>query len=76
MKKKYDDGLEWLRQVRREISEECDHDVGRLLELYRKAQREHPGGTYKAHPASSNGLPSKIKKGGSAHKRKTLAEVG
>ena len=39
-KPKYDDGLEWLREVRRKIWDECDHDLDKLMAHYRQIHQE------------------------------------
>ena len=36
----YDDGLEWLREIRRKIWDECDHDVDKLMAHYRRIDAE------------------------------------
>jgi hypothetical protein len=33
-----DPGIEWIRRVRHEISEECGHDPHRLVEYYRRLE--------------------------------------
>ena len=35
-----DDGLEWLRDIRRKIVAECDHDPRKLGERYRRLDAE------------------------------------
>lgn len=35
--RKIDDGLEWLRELRRKIAADCGHDLARQSEAYRKA---------------------------------------
>ena len=41
MKKQHDDGLEWLREIRREMAKQCNYDPKKLGELYRRAQKRH-----------------------------------
>jgi hypothetical protein len=42
MKTKYDDGLEWLREIRRKMAKEFNHDPKKAGEFYRKMARR-PG---------------------------------
>lgn len=37
-----DDGLEWLRQIRRQLSEESNHDPFEMGRRLRELQKEHP----------------------------------
>ena len=39
-KLKHDDGLEWLREIRRKIWDECDHDLNKLMARYRRVHAE------------------------------------
>lgn len=41
MKTKHDDGLEWLREIRRNTSAACGHDPARLVEHYRQVQAKY-----------------------------------
>ncbi len=58
-KSKYDDGLEWLRDIRRKIWDECDHDVKKLMQRYREAhereveRRKHQGMALREKPNQS-----------------------
>jgi hypothetical protein len=61
MIKKHDDGLEWLREIRRKIAAKCGHDVHAINEYYRAAAARIP---HRSHPGDS---PSK------RAKRKVLA---
>lgn len=36
-----DDGLEWLREIRREISAEFDHDQTRIGDYLREREKEY-----------------------------------
>ena len=42
MKTKYDDGLEWLREIRRKMAKEFNYDPKKAGEFYRKMARR-PG---------------------------------
>ena len=42
MKMKYDDGLEWLREIRRKMAKEFNYDPKKAGEFYRKMARR-PG---------------------------------
>ena len=42
MKKKTDDGLEWLREIRRQMAKQFNHDPKQAGEYYRKLARR-PG---------------------------------
>jgi hypothetical protein len=37
IKTKYDDGLDWLREIRRKIWDDCGHDLKKLEALHREA---------------------------------------
>jgi hypothetical protein len=57
-KRRPDPGLEEIRRVRHEISEELEHDPKRLVEYYRKLEQEYEDrlvhtedGTYEEPPA-------------------------
>jgi hypothetical protein len=38
----HDDGLEWLREIRRKHMQEAGGDLKRLGDRYRRVQAEHP----------------------------------
>ena len=38
----FDDGLEWLREIRRQIDERCGHDLKKLGEYYRQFGAGYP----------------------------------
>ena len=42
-----DDGLEWLREIRRQLSAECNHDPFEMGRRLREMQKEHPGRIFK-----------------------------
>jgi hypothetical protein len=48
-KPSFDDGLEWLREIRRQIDERCGHDLKKLGEYYRKFDSKYP--IHEATPA-------------------------
>ncbi len=35
-----DEGIKEVRRVRHEISEECGHDIGRLVSFYQKMEKD------------------------------------
>ena len=37
-----DDGLEWLRAIRRQLSMECNHDPFEMGRRLRELQKQHP----------------------------------
>ena len=37
-----DDGLEWLREIRRKMAAECNHDPYEMGRLARERQKQHP----------------------------------
>jgi hypothetical protein len=47
----YDDGLEWLRTVRRKIAVACGHDLSRQAEVYRQAAAKHSYKVYRGETA-------------------------
>jgi len=51
MNKKHDDGLEWLRKLRRRIATQCGHDLARQSDLYRQAAAKHSYKSYKGETA-------------------------
>ncbi len=56
MKTKSDDGLEWLRDIRRDMAAEFAHDPKKIGEHIRKLQREHPERLYRR--AVENSAPA------------------
>ena len=42
-----DDGLEWLREIRRQLSAECNHDPYEMGRRLRDLQKEHPERIYR-----------------------------
>jgi hypothetical protein len=46
MKTKHDDGLEWLRAIRRKLAVEFQHDPRKMGEHYREMQRRFKGRIY------------------------------
>ena len=42
-----DDGLEWLREIRRQLSAECNHDPFEMGRRLRELQKEHPERIYR-----------------------------
>ena len=38
-----DDGLEWLREIRRQFAAECNHDPAEMGRRLRELQKEHKG---------------------------------
>ena len=61
MNKKYDDGLEWLRELRLKIAADCGNDLHAINECYRAAAARVP---HRSYPDNSP-----VKRG----KRKILA---
>ena len=47
MKTKHDDGLEWLRDIRRRLAKRFDHDPKKVGEYYRSLQERHASRLYK-----------------------------
>lgn len=43
----HDDGIEWLRRLRRNIAAECGHDLSKQSALYRQAAAKHSYKPYK-----------------------------
>jgi hypothetical protein len=43
MKAKHDDGLEWLREIRRKMAEKFDHDPRKASAYYQKMERRYAG---------------------------------
>jgi hypothetical protein len=46
MKMKHDDGLEWLREIRRKMAAKFDHNPRKAAALYQKMQRQYAGRLY------------------------------
>ena len=44
---KNDDGLEWLREIRRKISAECNHDPFEMGRRLREREKEYKGRIFK-----------------------------
>ena len=42
-----DDGLEWLRDIRRKLSAECNYDPYEMSRRLREMQKEFPGRIYR-----------------------------
>ena len=42
----HEDGLEWLRELRRRMFQQADGDLKKLGDRYRRSQSEHPEKTY------------------------------
>ncbi len=57
MNKKHDDGLEWLRGIRRKIEAECGGDVRAVDEFYRAAAARIPHKSYRDDSASKRVKP-------------------
>jgi hypothetical protein len=49
--KKHDDGIEWLRKLRRGIAAQCGHDFSRQSALYHQAAGKHAYKSYKGEVA-------------------------
>jgi hypothetical protein len=47
MKPKHDDGLEWLRAIRRKMAEKFQHDPKKAAAYYQKMQRRYAGRLYR-----------------------------
>jgi hypothetical protein len=47
MKTKYDDGLDWLRKIRRSMAEEFNHDPKKMGAHYRQMQRQYAARIYR-----------------------------
>lgn len=52
MKTPHDDGLEWLRRIRREIDAKCDHDLAKVMQHYREAAAKIRHRSFTGKPAS------------------------
>ena len=54
MKAKHDDGLEWLREIRRKMAAKFDHDPRIAAAYYQKMQRRYASRLYRrAHEAAA-----------------------
>ena len=42
----HEDGLEWLRELRRRMFQQADGDLKKLGDRYRRSQSEHPEKTF------------------------------
>jgi hypothetical protein len=47
MKTKHEDGLEWLREIRRTMAAKFDHDPRKAAAHYQKMQRRFTGRLYR-----------------------------
>jgi hypothetical protein len=47
MKTKNDDGLEWLREIRRKMAVKFDHDPRKAAAYYAKMQRQYTDRIYR-----------------------------
>jgi len=47
MKAKHDDGLEWLRDIRRKMAAQFDHDPRKAAAYYQKMQRRYADRLYR-----------------------------
>ena len=43
----YDDGLEWLREIRRTMAAQCNYDPFEMGRRIRERQKEHPERIYR-----------------------------
>jgi hypothetical protein len=50
MKTKHDDGLEWLREIRRKMAVKFDHDPRKAAAYYQKMQRRYASRLYRREP--------------------------
>jgi hypothetical protein len=51
MRTKHDDGLEWLRDIRRKMAEKFDHDPRKAAAHYQKMQRRYASRLYRRDQA-------------------------
>ena len=49
--KEHDDGLEWLRNLRQKIAEDCGHDLAKQAAVYRQAAAKHSYKVYRGETA-------------------------
>jgi hypothetical protein len=47
MKMKHDDGLEWLREIRRKMAAKFDHDPRKAAAYYQTMQRRYTNRLYR-----------------------------
>ena len=47
MKTKYDDGLEWLRAIRRRLAKKFDYDPKKAAARYQEVQKRHAARLYR-----------------------------
>ena len=47
MKTKHDDGLEWLREIRRKMAAQFDHDPHKAAAYYQKMQQRYAARIYR-----------------------------
>ncbi len=53
MKTKHDDGLEWLREIRRKMAAKFDHDPRKAAAYYQKMQQRYAGRIYHRDPETA-----------------------
>jgi hypothetical protein len=53
MKTKHDDGLEWLREIRRKMAVKFDHDPRKAAAYYKKMQKRYAGRLYNRDSATT-----------------------
>jgi hypothetical protein len=51
MNKNFDDGLEWLRRLRRTVARQCHYDLAKQSDLYHRAAARHSYKPYKGNSA-------------------------
>ncbi|GDY20784.1 hypothetical protein LBMAG56_21300 [Verrucomicrobiota bacterium] len=49
--KTYEDGLEWLRGLRRKIAADSGHDLAKQADVYRRAAAQHSDNVYRGEAA-------------------------
>lgn len=54
-----DDGLEWLRELRRRMFQQADGDLKKLGDRYRRSQSEHPEKTFDPRQAIADAVRAK-----------------
>ena len=55
----HDDGLEWLRDIRRRMFQQAGGDLKQLGDRYRRVQSEHPEKTFDPREAIANAVRAK-----------------
>ena len=55
----HDDGLKWLRDIRRRMFHEANGDLKKLGDRYRRVQSEHPEKTFDPRQAIANAVREK-----------------